>query len=158
MSLFVGARVAVLVCGLLLAAAVIRPWLLSFLGTMRREMTAQAAQHRQFNEEMDRRLAELALRESALNRSATASTVHLSSRLAEADLKATRLQQEYDELASDYNRVVTDSLQQSAMLFAPRPGGANPDGSVTPTTPLPRRAREDGGALPSQARGTADPQ
>ncbi|MFI9026392.1 hypothetical protein [Streptomyces sp. NPDC053560] len=156
-SLFVGARVFfVVACGLILTAALLRPWMLSFLEAMRRETAVQADQHQRFNAEMDRRLNELTLREEAVNRSTAVSTVHLSYQLAQSHLKEARLQIEYDELATDYNRVVTDTLQQRAMLFASRTGGNSSD-AVAPCTRLPGSAGKDNEALPTQAWGTADP-
>lgn len=153
------ALLAPLVCLFLIAGRVIRRWLDDYTDATRRELDAAAEQRRLFHKDMDTRLAEINRREEAVSRAVAASEQRyqqLSQALTEERTQQARLRDEHEELIQDYNRVVTDTLQQSADLFHPRPP-ASGDGSDAACIPMPARPPQDGGAVQPPMHSAADP-
>jgi multidrug efflux pump subunit AcrA (membrane-fusion protein) len=107
---------------------------------------------------MTRRLAEIARREAAVNRSLDAAEAQIAKAdQARAEERAAylKLQTDYAELTADYNHVVRESLQQSADLFRPRtPPPADEDGQCIP---MPPRITRRGDAARQRACDVADP-
>ncbi|MEU2487134.1 hypothetical protein ABZ593_21305 [Streptomyces sp. NPDC012617] len=152
-------RTAPAVCALLIAGKVFRRWLDNYTADARRDLAEIAEQRRLFHVEVQARLDYCQQREEAFRRGQQATDSYV--RVQQAELVATkeevrRLQAEFDDLAADYNRVVTDTLQQSAHRFRPRPG---PNSTTTAgiAIPLPARVPARVGDTTHERARDADP-
>ncbi|MFJ7592457.1 hypothetical protein ACIQZO_34830 [Streptomyces sp. NPDC097617] len=107
----------------LLGLHIMRGWLEKHSEQTRQEHTTAAVERTRFAGEMTKRMTEIAQREKALNAAANDSEARMGQLLhlvlEEREARA-RLQDEHDEVTDDYNRVVSDSLQQYAETFRPR--------------------------------------
>lgn len=142
MAVLILIRVVTLTIALLMVAALLRRW----LTRARAEWVAVIQRASRFKEEVEQRLDR---QEETLTRS-------FKAQLEEAHAENARLQEEYDEVCNDYNRVVADSLQQSADLFAPHSGANRSNDSIASCTPLPRSRQVSGGTCSGPAQDTAD--
>lgn len=150
------ARLAPITCALLILTRYIRRWLTAFTADTRQELQAAAEQRHLFTAEVNRRLAEVARREAAANRSFAAGQAQIAAANkahAEEHAAYLALQAEHEELLADYNRVVQQSLQQTADLFRPRMR-TTVDGP-TRRLPLPTRAAISGDLPPYKAHDVA---
>jgi hypothetical protein len=141
-----------------IGVTVFRRWLDDYSALSQREMTAAAEQRRLFLQEITNHQADITRREAQLNRSAQASEARITEavkNLVNERASHARLQADYDELADDFNRVVSATLQQSADRFWPRPAGPADNGA--PCIPLPARSRQRGDVTHQQARDITDP-
>ncbi|MFD5788669.1 hypothetical protein ACFWH1_18850 [Streptomyces sp. NPDC127037] len=132
------------ICITLVSMTAFRAWIARHETRTRAEYTNLAEQRAKFSEECQRRTAELDAREQRIMRMAESASVQfmcLTDRLNEAlhSLMLSRrelaeLQAEYDELATDHNQVIRETLQERANTFSRRGRASGP------RPPLPARA------------------
>ncbi|WP_432001535.1 hypothetical protein [Streptomyces sioyaensis] len=165
-------RVLPLVACAAIIAVIVRRWLYGIVRQARAEMTAAAAdrascEKRMTKREQDVEQAEEKLRHTKAN---VAKLVALATeRLedAQSTLDAERsarseLQGEYDELANDYNQLVTETLQQRANFFKRGGAGAAVEHAPAQCIPLQGRKRhgdgyEEADAAPHRVCDVGDP-
>ncbi|MFD6935311.1 hypothetical protein ACFWAP_04015 [Streptomyces goshikiensis] len=133
----------------LLGVHLLRGWLEKHTAQTQQEHATAAAERNRFAGEMTKRMAEIAQREKALNAASTDSEARMSKLLAllleEREARA-KLQQEHDEVTEDYNRVVSDSLQQYADTFRRRVGTPAEPAKEAHLLRMPARAVHQGDA------------
>lgn len=124
---------------LLVAGRVFSAWLKESHDVTCQELRAAAEQRTAFQEALDSRAADLAKRETRLAL-ATAATEAQQNELQRALMQEAahrvQLEADYEQLAEDYNLLVSNTLQQSATLFRPRETRAPLSGKA-PLLPMP---------------------
>ncbi|MEU6929039.1 hypothetical protein AB0A05_07725 [Streptomyces sp. NPDC046374] len=140
----------------LLGLHIMRGWLEKHTEQTRQQHATAAAERNHFAGEMTKRLAEIAQREKALNAATSDSEARMGQLLAlvleEREARA-QLQAEHDEVTEEYNRVVSDSLQQYADTFRPRAGAPAEPEREAHLIPMPARASHQEDATHEQACG-----
>ncbi|MFF4292201.1 hypothetical protein ACFY0N_00925 [Streptomyces vinaceus] len=120
----------------LIALGLLKRWMGTYSSQVRKDIDTFAEQRHVFNEGIKNHLADIARREEALNARALDVETRMNDVLqALIDERAAgaALRQENDELTRDYNRAVSDSLQQTADLFRGRaPSTTGIDGLCIP--------------------------
>lgn len=135
----------------------IRQWLDQYTSRARQELDAASAQRQAFEQDLSTRQADLTRREAE----ATRITAVNEARVAEA-LKALQdervahalLRQEYDDLAGDFNEMVSGSLQQGANRFPAR--STTLENGAAHLIPHPTRYRQHD-VTHQRAHGMEDP-
>ncbi|MFE0766138.1 hypothetical protein [Streptomyces smyrnaeus] len=159
-------RIFPLIIGVIVITCAFRNWMDRFAAQVKAEREASAEQRRQEEERLRQRAEHLDRREGALNHATEAAQGRLAlltkkleeshvALLAERDAR-NRLQTDYDELAEDYNRMVTDTLQQRADFFNRPTAPADPATPPAPVHHIPV-PQYDGGAAHQRMRDAADP-
>lgn len=148
------AEVIPVACLTVISMRIIRRWLDSYTASTRKELQAADQQRQEISRSIDRRLTELARRESALKRH-EAATTRLRQALDEQRQIITELTAERDDLAEDYNVIVCQTLQQAADKFRLRPPAAS-DGNPAPCVPLSARPPNRRATITRFERGHSD--
>ncbi|MDX2919699.1 hypothetical protein [Streptomyces sp. NE06-03C] len=124
---------------LLIAGRVFSTWLKESHAVTCQELRAAAEQRTTFQKALEARAADLAQREARLAAAiatAEAQRNELQQALMQEAAHRVQLEADYDQLAEDYNLLVSGTLQQSATLFRPRETRAPLSGSA-PLLPMP---------------------
>ncbi|MDH6189214.1 hypothetical protein EES44_24725 [Streptomyces sp. ADI96-15] len=159
-------RVFPLIVGVVIVVCAFETWMDKFAAQIKADGEASARQRLREEERLRQRAEHLDRREDALNRATEAAEGRLAlltksleeARVALLAEKKDRgvLQADFDELAEDYNRMVTDTLRQRANFFARPAAPADPAAPPAPVHHIlvPQR---DGGAARPVLRDAADP-
>ncbi|MEV6565954.1 hypothetical protein [Streptomyces kronopolitis] len=165
-------RVLPLVACAAVIAAIVRRWLYGIVRQAHAEMAAAAAdrascEKRMTKREHDVEQAEEKLRHTKANVAKLVALVTERLEGAQSTLEAERsaraeLQGEYDELANDYNQLVTDSLQQRANFFKRGAAGQAAEHAPAQCIPIQGRKRhgdgyEEADAAPHRVCDVSDP-
>ncbi|MFF4388506.1 hypothetical protein ACFY0G_17265 [Streptomyces sp. NPDC001552] len=135
--------------GVVIACAVIvvrllRRWMVGYTARTHQDLQEAAESRRRFIDEMTARQASINRTQDMMNARALAVESRMNEvlqALIEERAAHAALRKEHTELTDDYNRVVADSLQQTADLFRGRPAPAS--GSSGMCIPMPARSREN---------------
>ncbi|MFJ3545386.1 hypothetical protein ACIPQH_24860 [Streptomyces rubiginosohelvolus] len=124
---------------LLVAGRVFSVWLKESHAVTCQELRAAAEQRTTFHKALEARAADLANREARLSLATAAieaQHAELQQALTQEEAHRVQLEADYDQLAEDYNLLVSGTLQRSATLFRPRETRTTTSGKA-PLLPMP---------------------